>query len=806
MASPASPPAVAPPSDRQVHRPLAFCAAMVATLVAAAPALAQRGWQSPPTTTVSSIVSSIESSKPAVDADGAVTAVWVEGAIFSFTVKAARRAPGGEWAAPVALSFPQTAADASVAAGPDNGAVAVWTGDGGVFVSRVAGVQGAWSPQQLLASRTSAREPLVAVDGAGNVLVVWYLDGLNRVEAIRYDASSTTWSAVRDLGAGSRPKLVMDGNGNALAVWVEPTTPPQALKSAAFSAGTGLWSAPVTVATADLVASFSVGLNDAGLAAAAWMSMDGSFTSVHLEVAIGQPITGAWNAPLTLWSRPFSLVAGLAVVSVDDDDALVVWTTDTGLLYSRYDARTGLGGWSAPAALWSAGRVIDLDLVADDVGGTFAVWQAADGLARGSRYDRGTQTWPTATTLSLAGLAVRHPQVAVAPGGTATVAWGATLGSIAAVQSIRWDGTLYPAAASGVTAAAGTLSIAIEQPIAPTLPAFEARNVEYSVDDGHTWITRTPASMASPLVIGGLTDHVTYPVRLRTVNAAGPGEASPAFPMIPGAGSMAPSNLEVTESRGGVVTLRWTAPEAGAVPEEYVVEGGLSPGQTLAVFRLSGAVRTHTLSLAPGVYYARVRASAFGATSAASNEVRITVGAALPPSAPASLLGLVNGSSLALSWTNTFDGGEPTGLVLAVSGPVSGTIPLARTEMVQFAGVPDGAYTVQVIATNAAGASVPSNAVTLTLPGACTGAPETPANLIAERTGSTLTVSWSPPATGAAVTQYRLDVTGAYAGSLPLAVRSLTATVGSGAYTLRIAAENPCGSSAASAPLTVVVP
>jgi len=43
-------------------------------------------------------------------------------------------------------------------------------------------------------------------------------------------------------------------------------------------------------------------------------------------------------------------------------------------------------------------------------------------------------------------------------------------------------------------------------------------NYQYSVDNGGTYTTRNPSSVTSPLVISGLTNGITYNVRIRAIN------------------------------------------------------------------------------------------------------------------------------------------------------------------------------------------------------------------------------------------------------------------------------------------------
>jgi hypothetical protein len=111
-----------------------------------------------------------------------------------------------------------------------------------------------------------------------------------------------------------------------------------------------------------------------------------------------------------------------------------------------------------------------------------------------------------------------------------------------------------------------------------------------------------------------------------------------------------------------------------------------------------------------------------------------------------------------------------------------------------------------VRAANAGGSSGPSNAVTLTFPSPCSGAPSAPANFLAYKEGSTLFVVWDPPESGPAPTSYLVNVSGAFVGSIPTAVRTLSGTVGPGSYGLSVAAVNPCGASAATPEQVVVIP
>ena len=143
-----------------------------------------------------------------------------------------------------------------------------------------------------------------------------------------------------------------------------------------------------------------------------------------------------------------------------------------------------------------------------------------------------------------------------------------------------------------------------------------------------------------------------------------------------------------------------------------------------------------------GSFHVRMHGQLAADRSPASNEVPLHVNVPVPPSAPANLLGLVNGSTLDLAWKNTFGGGPASGLIVDVTGSVNTSLPLGLTERFSFTPVPGGTYTFRLRGTNGGGASPSSDPVTLAFPTACSGAPEPPANFLGYRIGNTVFVVW----------------------------------------------------------------
>jgi len=268
----------------------------------------------------------------------------------------------------------------------------------------------------------------------------------------------------------------------------------------------------------------------------------------------------------------------------------------------------------------------------------------------------------------------------------------------------------------------------------------------------------------------------------------------------------APAGLVVHSVIGTRVTLYWTAPASGPRPTGFVLEGGVRPGEALVRVPTGSTAPAFAFDAPAGSFYARVRALNGVAESAASNEVRIHVNVPVVPSPPAGLIGLVDGATVSLTWTNTFAGGAPTSIVLEVSGAAVARIPLGLVDHTAFAGVRGGIYHVAVRAVNGSGASERSSTLTLTVPASCPGPPAVPVDMRAYRTGNTVTVSWAPDTEGTAPTSYVLIVTGSLLASCATTERSVSAEAGPGTYILSVVAVNACGVSAGTPVQSLVVP
>ncbi len=156
-------------------------------------------------------------------------------------------------------------------------------------------------------------------------------------------------------------------------------------------------------------------------------------------------------------------------------------------------------------------------------------------------------------------------------------------------------------------------------------------NYEYSVNNGTSWTTRSPASVNSPVSITGLTNRTSYQVKLRAVNSAGTGAASdavsvtpvaPVVPVVPPAPPAKPAVVWSSSAKAKSVTALIT-PVAGVTYTLRAVSGsktktGSCKNVTIKQGKANVARRSCTLKLAKGTWLASVT-PAKGAFKGAAN-------------------------------------------------------------------------------------------------------------------------------------------------------------------------------------------
>ncbi|MEZ5286820.1 MAG: fibronectin type III domain-containing protein [Vicinamibacterales bacterium] len=280
--------------------------------------------------------------------------------------------------------------------------------------------------------------------------------------------------------------------------------------------------------------------------------------------------------------------------------------------------------------------------------------------------------------------------------------------------------------------------------------------------------------------------------------------------------AMAPQNFQAS-ANGNTVTISFQAPSGGVAIGGYAVDGALNPGFNPASFTvIVGAAGTYSGALGNGTWYLRVRSLASnGAPGLASETRQVTTGPPIPdpPTAPTLVKTQTSANPVTLNWSPG-SGGTPTSYtVYAGTSPGASNLAVApmglATSVTAAAPVGVPVY-VRVVATNAAG-SATSNEVVFTVGAAV--APGPPTLSPASVAGSTVTLSWAPPADGgsgpspSSYTVYaRLPGSATVVATLPVNGTSISVPAAAGTYVVSVVAHGAGGTSAESNQVTVVVP
>jgi hypothetical protein len=290
----------------------------------------------------------------------------------------------------------------TVALDPAGDAVVVWahtvgnpvTGFQIQSAARPAG--GAWGPPQDVSVQSVNADltPQIGLDATGNAIAVWRrFNGSQRIIQSSRRPAGGVWSMPQDLSAlgqnATEEQVAVDPAGNAIAVWKRSNGTNDIVQAASRPVASGVWQLPQDLSAIGQNASApQIALNAAGTAAAVWYRFTGTEYAVQSAV---RSAAGAWGATKDLSAVGQSSYE--AQVAIDPaGNAVAAWhrfTPDKAVLAAGYDAAGPvLAGLSIPAT-GVAGRPVRFAVSPFDVWSALAgspSWTFGDGAGAGGAH------------------------------------------------------------------------------------------------------------------------------------------------------------------------------------------------------------------------------------------------------------------------------------------------------------------------------------------------------------------------------------------------------------------------------------
>jgi PKD repeat protein len=566
---------------------------------------AQAGWLAPVAISQGGGVPQV-----VLDAQGNATAVWQSWNGEDTVVESAYRPAGGSWQTPVDLS--QASGEVTLVAGEHDagspriavdgkGDITVvwerWGGTNRIIIEvayRPAG--GSWQTPVNVGEVQTEWDPApwVAVDERGDTTVVWNDEGV--IESA-YQPAGGSWEApVAVSGADEAfvPRAAVDAQGDATVVWMSYDGSRYVVQSAYRPAG-GSWETPTELSEAgENGGDPEIALDSSGDTMVVWDGHSGENGTTEVVHAAYRPAGGEWQAPADL-SAAGVLVEGneLRVALGTHGEAIVTWSAYGGSL-GGYDIvqaayRPAGAGWQAPVNLSeNGGNAFPTDLTFDQEGNAVVVWERESVVQADYRPAGGE--WQQPASLGDGDDAVvvlDAPGDSTAADGDATAVW--TSGGT--IQAAGYDAVEPPQTIEApATGEAGTpVSVAV-----PAASPLEVYSPLLSFGDGTsaaatTSATHTYAAPGKYTVTFSSTDVLGYASSTQQTIVIGP-HTSKATP--PETGTTETATTDTTgpasstgDVTGSVAADTLTQPSTSPKPPPLGLELGLAKRTLRAILR-----------------------------------------------------------------------------------------------------------------------------------------------------------------------------------------------------------------------------
>ena len=340
------------------------------------------------------------------------------------------------WTVPVDLSAAgQDAYDPAVAVALDGDSVLAWQRSDGAnqrIEARTMTETGALGPVMTLsAAGEDAIDPRVGVDDDGNGVIAWErYDGSDWRVQVRPLSETSVLGATQTLSAAGNenadPDIAVDEAGDAVIVWINHTDNRIVGRTRDVNGvlGNRTW---FSDAGGDAYHA-RVDVDSDGDAVAGWLRHDGANYRAQVR-----PVSnaGVFGADQTISDAGADAV-GLELAVDFDGDATVAWARWDGA-NDRIQGRTrsSAGALGAIATLSAAGQdAYNTEVGVEDNGDGVVVWERFDGadFRIQARSVAASGVLGAVSTISIAGENALDPEIAVDADGDAVIAWKRWLG------------------------------------------------------------------------------------------------------------------------------------------------------------------------------------------------------------------------------------------------------------------------------------------------------------------------------------------------------------------------------------------
>jgi len=283
---------------------------------------------------------------------------------------------------------------------------------------------------------TAGTAPLLANDGKGNTIAVWYtVSSPNTIYASRLDARAETWSApvpievMGDFDAIGGVRLVSAPTGDVYLGWTEYRSSNRVFRLKRYRADLATWDA------ANVVSLVPAGINFDGAAMAAdptgklhFLSQAYGFATAPGLFASSYDLTTAtWSTPVRVDTSVNPYFRDYRIAVDGNGNAVAAWNENGSLKVARNDKTVGT--WSAPFELDNSASS-GLQIATSAHGNIALSWRHDYGsqgkpTAHGAMYDARAAGWRSVQRLDAGAsiFGVNSPAVTIDSAGNATFAW-----------------------------------------------------------------------------------------------------------------------------------------------------------------------------------------------------------------------------------------------------------------------------------------------------------------------------------------------------------------------------------------------